>query len=107
MAEFQDRVLKCVDCSADFVFTVGEQQFYRDKNFTNEPRRCKSCKSKRQSGGGGDRGGSHGASHGRVETSAVCSGCGRETTVPFRPVQGRPVFCRECFQSRKATGAAG
>jgi CxxC-x17-CxxC domain-containing protein len=117
MAEFQDRVLKCVDCSADFVFSAGEQQFYRDKNFTNEPRRCKNCKTQRQTGGergtahGGNRGGSHGgASHGppgRVETNAICSQCGRDTTVPFRPTQGRPVFCRECFQSRKATGAAG
>jgi CxxC-x17-CxxC domain-containing protein len=26
--------------------------------------------------------------------------------VPFRPTQGRPVFCRECFQSRR-TAAAG
>jgi CxxC-x17-CxxC domain-containing protein len=27
--------------------------------------------------------------------------------VPFRPTQGRPVFCRECFQSRKFTDAGG
>ena len=36
----------------------------------------------------------------------VCSQCGRETTVPFKPTQGRPVYCRECFLSRK-TQAAG
>jgi CxxC-x17-CxxC domain-containing protein len=41
-----------------------------------------------------------------VETSTNCSQCGRETTVPFRPTQGRPVFCRECFQSRKGAPAA-
>jgi CxxC-x17-CxxC domain-containing protein len=41
-----------------------------------------------------------------VETTANCSQCGRETTVPFRPTQGRPVFCRECFQARK-TSVAG
>ncbi len=50
MPEFQDRVLKCVDCGADFVFTAGEQQFYHEKDFKNEPKRCKSCKTKRQSG---------------------------------------------------------
>jgi CxxC-x17-CxxC domain-containing protein len=100
MAGFQDRILVCVDCSTEFVFTAGEQQFYHDKNFTNEPRRCKGCKAKRQASG--DRGGrGHGAPQGRVETSATCSQCGRETTVPFRPTQGRPVLCRECFQSRK------
>jgi CxxC-x17-CxxC domain-containing protein len=102
MAEFQDRILRCVDCSAEFVFSAGEQQFYHDKNFTNEPRRCKNCKAKRQNGSG-DRGGPPK----RVETSANCSQCGRGTTIPFRPTQGRPVFCRECFQSRKAAGAAG
>ena len=48
MAEFQDRVLKCVDCGADFVFTAGEQHFFHDKNFKNEPKRCKACKTKRQ-----------------------------------------------------------
>ena len=109
MAEFQDRVLKCIDCGTDFVFTAGEQQFYHEKDFKNEPKRCKNCKTKRQSGSsdrGGERGGDRGGPPGRVETSAVCSQCGRETTVPFRPTQGRPVFCRQCFQGRKATGAA-
>jgi len=97
MAEFQDRIIKCSDCGAEFVFTAGEQQFFRDKNFKNEPKRCKACKSKRQ-------GSSHGA--GKTETMTVCSQCGRETTVPFKPTQGRPVYCRECFQGRK-TNAAG
>jgi len=103
MAEFQDRVLKCIDCGTDFIFTAGEQQFYHEKDFKNEPKRCKGCKTKRQSGAErGERGGSPG----RVETSAVCSQCGRETTVPFRPTQGRPVFCRQCLQGRKTTSAA-
>jgi CxxC-x17-CxxC domain-containing protein len=42
----------------------------------------------------------------RVETKAVCSGCQRETTVPFKPTQGRPVYCRECFQQRRTTAAS-
>ena len=45
--EFQDKVLKCIDCSTDFIFTAGEQLFFHDKQFKNEPRRCKNCKSKR------------------------------------------------------------
>jgi CxxC-x17-CxxC domain-containing protein len=102
MGDVQDRVLKCIDCGTDFVFTAGEQQFYHEKEFRNEPKRCRACKTKRQTTGGSERGG---GPPGRVETSAVCSQCGRETTVPFRPTQGRPVFCRQCFQGRKATGA--
>src|ERR1700755_2882435 len=96
MPEFQDRILKCVDCSADFVFTAGEQHFFHDKAFKNEPKRCKACKGKRQ-GGSGDIG--------RVETMTNDSQCGRKTTVPSKPTQGRPVFCRECFQNNKATAA--
>lgn len=97
MSEFQDRVLKCSECGAEFVFTAGEQQFYHDKNFRNEPKRCRACKTKRQ---GGSAGGPH-----KVETLTKCSQCGRETTVPFKPTQGRPVYCRDCFQSRRAMTA--
>jgi CxxC-x17-CxxC domain-containing protein len=100
--EFQDRILNCVDCAAEFIWTAGEQQFFADKNFKNEPKRCKSCKGKRAarpSGGG--------MSRERVETVTTCSACGKDTTVPFKPTQGRPVFCKECFQSRKFAGAGG
>ena len=100
--ELQDRVLTCVDCGADFVFTVGEQIFFQDKQFKNLPKRCKACKQKRTP--------AQGAAHpfAKQETVAICSGCGKETTIPFRPTQGRPVFCRECFgQQKKQTRAAG
>ena len=41
--EYRDKVLKCIDCGTDFVFTAGEQLFFHDKKFTNEPKRCKNC----------------------------------------------------------------
>ena len=97
MPEFQDRVINCADCGAEFVFTAGEQHFFHDKNFKNEPKRCKACKTKRQ---GAPNSGAQ-----RTETTTVCSQCGRETTVPFKPTQGRPVYCRECFLTRKAQAA--
>jgi Probable zinc-ribbon domain len=37
--EYHDKVLKCADCGAEFVFTAGEQTFYADKGFKNEPKR--------------------------------------------------------------------
>lgn len=98
--EFQDRLLKCVDCGEDFVFTAGEQLFFHDKQFKNEPKRCKACKTKRAQALGLPS-----PAYNKVETRAVCSGCGKETTVPFKPTQGRPVFCRECFQGKKAAAA--
>ena len=103
--EFQDKVLKCVDCGADFVFTAGEQLFFHDKQFKNEPKRCKPCKAKRASMLGAGTGGG-GGTYNKVETRTVCSNCGKETTVPFKPTQGRPVFCRECFQQRRTTAAS-
>ncbi len=101
--EFQDKVLKCIDCGSDFVFTAGEQLFFHDKQFKNEPKRCKTCKTKRASGLGSA---APGSGYQKVETRTVCSHCGKETTVPFKPTQGRPVFCRECFQSRRTTAAS-
>jgi len=99
--EFQDKVLRCVDCGSDFVWTAGEQAFFADKQFRNEPKRCRTCKSQR----GTRPAASSSMSHERVETRAACSSCGKETTVPFKPTQGRPVYCRECFQHRKAHGS--
>jgi len=32
---------------------------------------------------------------------ATCSDCGEETKVPFKPTEGRPVYCRDCFQKHK------
>ncbi len=105
--EFQDKILKCVDCGAEFVFTAGEQLFFHDKQFKNEPKRCKPCKSKRASMLGNQANGGSGApTFNKVETRTTCSQCGKETTVPFKPTQGRPVFCRECFQQRRASAAS-
>ena len=52
----QDKELKCKDCGADYLFTVGEQEFFKEKGFDNEPVRCPDCrrarKQQNQSGGG-------------------------------------------------------
>jgi CxxC-x17-CxxC domain-containing protein len=105
--EFRDKVLTCIDCGGEFVFTAGEQLFFHDKQFKNEPKRCKTCKSKRVAvlnSAPSARGEGH--HYARVETRATCSQCGKETTVPFRPTQGRPILCRECFQQRKSVATA-
>ena len=39
-----DKTLTCKDCGAEFVFTVGEQEFYKEKGFDNEPKRCLACR---------------------------------------------------------------
>lgn len=106
---FEDKTLVCRDCSAEFVFTAGEQEFYEQKGFTNQPTRCPDCRraAKASRGGGnsyssGGGGGSYGG--GRQERTmhpAVCSACGKETMVPFVPSNDKPVYCSDCFQSRR------
>jgi CxxC-x17-CxxC domain-containing protein len=91
--DYEDKSLVCVECHQPFVWTAGEQRFYAERNFQNAPKRCKACKTKRAT-----RGGPGGRE--RVESQATCSQCGKETTVPFKPTQGRPVFCKECYQQQ-------
>jgi CxxC-x17-CxxC domain-containing protein len=86
--EFTDQILKCVDCGEEFVFSAGEQLFFREKGFSNPPRHCKECKAKHTNTRGRKR----------TETRVTCSECGAATTVPFVPHMGRPVLCRSCFQ---------
>ena len=52
---YTDITLKCKDCGADFVFTAGEQEFYAEKGFTNQPQRCKACRDAKKNAGKGGR----------------------------------------------------
>ena len=103
--DFVDRILKCTDCGDDFVFTAGEQLFFFDRQFKNDPKRCKLCKAKRAGLGRAAAGGSAALPLSRTETRTQCSACGVETTVPFKPTQGRPVLCRSCFQMKRVPTA--
>ena len=46
--EKQDKTIVCKDCGKEFVFTVGEQEFYAEKGLQNEPVRCKECRQARK-----------------------------------------------------------
>jgi len=80
--QFADKVLKCSECGTEFVFSVGEQMFFQDKKFAHDPKRCRDCRAKR----------ARSFSKLRPETRTVCSNCGVETTVPFKPTKGGPCF---------------
>lgn len=88
---FEDKTLTCKDCGNDFVFTAGEQEFYAEKGFVNEPQRCKDCRGKRKAA----------ARAPRELHNAVCANCGAECKVPFVPNGDRPVYCSECFAAIK------
>ena len=89
---YQDKTLKCKDCGNDFVFTAGEQEFYAEKGFQNEPQRCKACRDARKNATKGTR----------EMFTAVCAECGGEAKVPFNPTEGKAVYCSACYAKRKA-----
>lgn len=94
----QDKKLTCRDCNAPFIFTASEQDFFAEKGFTNEPGRCPDCRAARKqnnSRGSNNRTGNNRSQ--REMHTVICSECGKETEVPFRPSGDRPVYCRECF----------
>ena len=53
--EKQDKVITCKDCGKEFTFTVGEQNFYEQQGFTNEPVRCKECREKKKAARNNER----------------------------------------------------
>jgi CxxC-x17-CxxC domain-containing protein len=122
---FQDRDMTCRDCGQPFIWTAGEQDFYAQRGFTNEPSRCPDCRRARKSqqggggggyasggGGGYGGGGSYGGGGGydrpqRQMYPATCSECGKETQVPFQPRGDKPVYCSDCFASRRQGSYSG
>jgi len=52
-------------------------------------------------GGGYGRGGGGGYGGPRDMHKATCSECGQECEVPFKPTEGRPVYCRDCFAKHR------
>lgn len=84
---FEDKTLICQECGQEFIWTAGEQEFFAQKGFTNEPRRCKDCRDKRKQAGKSQK----------EMYDAVCASCGKTCRVPFKPTSGRPVYCSECF----------
>lgn len=101
---YDDKSLTCVECGTVFVFSAGEQERYAQLGFTNEPKRCSSCRAaKKAMSGGVSRRGQSGGEGGarRALFPAVCAECGKPTQVPFQPRGDRPVYCSDCFSRRK------
>ncbi len=95
----KDKTLTCRECGQEFIFTIGEQEFYLSRGFQNEPSRCPDCRTARRR--------ERGPGNSRQLYSVVCAECGAETTVPFEPTEGRPVYCKDCYAKMKQSGAPG
>jgi CxxC-x17-CxxC domain-containing protein len=97
---YTEKSLQCSDCGKSFPFTAGEQEFFASKSFTNEPKRCPSCRSTRRAerfDNGGSSGGSFSDRGPRQMYPVTCAQCGKQTEVPFQPRGDKPVYCRDCY----------
>ena len=92
---FEDKTISCIECGQDFVHSAEDQSRYAERGFANEPKRCRECREKRKAQGGG------GGGRARESYEATCAECGVATTVPFKPTQGRPVYCRDCYRAQR------
>ncbi|MBI4186064.1 MAG: zinc-ribbon domain containing protein [Chloroflexi bacterium] len=97
---FQEKTLQCSDCGATFTFSAEEQEFFQSKGYTNEPKRCPSCRRARKERQGSGSYGNGGATYRsqRQMFPAVCAGCGKDTEVPFEPRGDKPVYCSDCYR---------
>ena len=105
-SQFEDRSIKCVDCGDSFIWSGGEQVFFHDKGLKNEPKRCKPCKQAKNERLAAIAAAQSSGVRQRIEVSVQCAQCGQQTTVPFYPSQGRPVYCRACFLAARGTDAS-
>ena len=90
---FEDKTLVCKDCGKEFIFSAGEQEFYQERGFENEPGRCRDCRDKRKRHRDG--------AETRQMFTVICADCGKETEVPFEPKNDRPIYCRDCFSKHR------
>lgn len=102
---YQDKTLTCVECGQPFTFNAEEQSYHALKGYTNEPKRCPTCRQSRRRdrpyGGGGYTSEGYGQSR-RELFPAVCAQCGKQTQVPFQPRGDRPVYCSDCYSKQGA-----
>jgi len=105
-----DATLICIDCGGIFPFTAKDQDYFRGHNYST-PIRCKACRLKwRQQRAAPESGCTNqqpaAQPKARGGSRVTCSACGQEADVPFEPRPDRPVYCRSCYNARKARQAS-
>jgi len=103
---YADQTLTCRECSQEFVWTSGEQEFYASRGLVHPPSRCPSCRRARKASASSEGTGGYDRATRQMYT-AVCDNCGKTATVPFQPTSGKPVYCSDCFEQVRASRGAG
>ena len=126
MIESPIETATCTDCGVAYVVPDAEAAFALDRGLAVATR-CPGCRAKRRSernadllrsttssapryalndhgtfGGVAPAPGSNRNGPPPPRFSVVCSSCGKDTTVPFEPRRGRAVYCKTCFDQRRA-----
>jgi len=95
---YQDKILICRDCGAEFVWSAGEQEFFAQKGFDKPPTRCPECRKKRRT----ERDGKPAAATNNGPKQLypiVCANCGKAGEVPFQPTSAN-ILCADCFRKQ-------
>jgi len=90
---YLDRTLLCQDCGKEILWSATDQEYYAVQGFDHPPKRCPECRRVQRR-----RKRSPLKQH-----KVICAGCGRETSVPFLPRRGRPVYCLDCYEEISKT----
>src|SRR5215217_1533925 len=80
-ADLNDLSIRCIDCSSDFIWTIGEQSFFRDKKLENPPKRCKDCKKAKNERLEAITNAQKSGVKQRIEVKVSCARCSEPTTV--------------------------
>ncbi|MBN2074410.1 MAG: zinc-ribbon domain containing protein [Dehalococcoidales bacterium] len=110
---YKDKSIQCSDCNTTFTFSAEEQEQFASRGYTNEPKRCPTCREERKSKQYANGGNAYNRSNSRNSGSygnrsynsaprqmfpVVCATCGKNTEVPFEPRGDRPVYCSDCYR---------
>ncbi len=101
---YQDKSITCSDCGATFTFSAAEQEQFASRGYTNEPKRCTTCRQARKAQQGSSSFGSGGfgnrsySSAPRQMYTVKCATCGKDAQVPFEPRGDKPVYCSDCYR---------
>jgi CxxC-x17-CxxC domain-containing protein len=94
---FSDTTLTCRECHTPFLWTAGEQTFFKAQGLMNLPLHCGACRAERRKQQG---------LRSQPVTAVRCAECSVQTTVPFVPRNGKPIYCSPCFTLVRAREAA-
>jgi CxxC-x17-CxxC domain-containing protein len=102
---YTDKQITCSDCGTIFTFSAAEQEQFASRGYTNEPKRCGTCRAarKQNTSGGGSYSSRSGGTTPRQMFPAKCATCGKDTQVPFEPRGDRPVYCSDCYRKTNPT----